>query len=78
MGTFFLKKESESQASQVTLMVNNSSVNTGDIRGVGSIPGLGRTPGGEQDNPLGYSYLEHPKKMGAWWATVHRVTKSQT
>ena len=74
MGTFFLKKESETGFPGN----NNFPVNTGDIRGVGSIPGLGRTPGGEQDNPLGYSCLENPKKIGAWWATVHRVTKSQT
>ena len=48
---------------------------TGDM---GSVPGLGRSPGGWHSNPLQYSCLEHPKKRGAWWATVHAVTKSQT
>ena len=43
----------------------------------GSIPGLGRSPGGN-GNPLQYSCLENPMDRGAWWATVHGVTKSQT
>ena len=42
------------------------------------IPGLGRTPGGGNGNPLQYSYLENPMGGGAWWATVHGVAKSQT
>ena len=49
--------------------------NVGDL---GSIPGLGRSPGGRHGNPLQYSYLENPTDRGPWWATVHRVTKSQT
>ena len=44
----------------------------------GSIPGLGRSPGGGHDNPLQYSFLENTVDRGAWWATVHRVTNSQT
>ena len=44
----------------------------------GSIPGLGRSPGGGHGNPLQYSCLENPKDTAAWWATVHGVTKSQT
>ena len=44
----------------------------------GSILGSGRSPGGGQGNPLQYSFLENPMDRGAWWATVHRVTKSQT
>ena len=40
--------------------------------------GSGRSPGGGHGNPLQYSWLENPKDRGAWWATVHRVTKSQT
>ena len=48
---------------------------TGDM---GSVPGLGRSPGGWHSNPLQYSCLENPKNRGAWWATVHAVTKSQT
>ena len=40
-------------------------------------PGLGRSPGGADSNPLQYSWLENPTDRGAWWATVHGVTKSQ-
>ena len=43
-----------------------------------SIPGLGRSLGGGHGNPLQYSCLENPMDRGAWWATVHRVAKSQT
>ena len=44
----------------------------------GSIPGLGRSPGEGNGNPLQYSCLKNPMDGGAWWATVHRVAKSQT
>ena len=43
----------------------------------GSIPGLGRSPGGH-GNALQYSSLENPMDKGAWWATVHGVAKSWT
>ena len=59
-------------------MVKNLSANAGKVRDAGSIPGSGRSPGGEHGNPLQYSYLENPVDTGAWWATVHRVIKSQT
>ena len=49
--------------------------NARDARDPGSILGLGRSPGGEHDNPLQYSCLENPMDRGAWWATVHGVTK---
>ena len=49
-------------------MVKN---NAGDIRDVGSILGLGRSPGVGNVNALQYSCLENPKDRGAWWATVH-------
>ena len=52
-----------------------SACNAGDP---GSIPGLGRSPAEGNDNPLQYSCLENPMDRGAWWATVHRVAKSQT
>ena len=42
------------------------------------IPQLGRSPGVGNGNPLQYSCLENPMDRGAWHATVHRVTKSQT
>ena len=44
----------------------------------GLIPGSGRFPGRGRGNPFLYSCLENPMDKGAWWATVHRVTKSQT
>ena len=45
---------------------------------MGSIPGSGRSLGERNGNPLQYSCLENPTNRGAWWATVHGVTKSQT
>ena len=57
--------------------VKNPSANEGDMRGVGLIPGLGRSPAGH-GHPLQYSCLENPKDRGAWGATVHGVAKSQT
>ena len=56
-------------------VVTNLPANAGDA---GLIPGLGRSPGVGNSNPLQYSCLENPMDRGAWWATVHRVTKSQT
>ena len=56
-------------------MVNNLPVNAGDS---GSISGQGRCAGGGNGNPLQCSRLENPMDRGAWWATVHRVPKSQT
>ena len=50
----------------------------GHIRDVGLISGLERYPGGENGNLLQYSCLEYPMDRAAWWATVHRVTKSWT
>ena len=56
-------------------MVKNQSANVGDIREVGSVPGLGRSPGGGHSNPLQYSCLENPTVRGAWCATVHRLAE---
>ena len=44
----------------------------------GSIPGLGRSPGEGNGSPLQYSCLENPIERGAWWATIHGVTKIWT
>ena len=66
------------RASQVALVVKNLPANTGDIRDMGSIPGLWRFPGGGHGNPRQYSYLENPMDRGTLWAKVHRVTKSWT
>ena len=65
-------------ASQVALVVKNPPANAGDVRDTGSFPGLGRSPGGGHGSPLQYSCLENPMDRGAWQATVHSVSKSQT
>ena len=57
-------------------VVKNPPANAGDIREVGSIPGLGRSPGGGLGNPLQYSCLENPMDIGAWRAIVHNIAKS--
>ena len=54
------------------LSCKESACNAGDV---GSIPGLGRSPGGGHGKPLHYSCLENPMDRGAWWAIVHGVTK---
>ena len=59
-------------------MVKNLLANAGDMRDVDSIPGLGRSPGEGNGNPLQYSCLENPTDGGACQATVHRATKSWT
>ena len=59
-------------------VVKHPPANAGDVRDVGSIPGSGRSPGGGHSNPLQHSSLENPMDIGAWWAVVHRVTKSWT
>ena len=63
---------------QVLLMVKNLPANAGDIRDAGSVTGSGRSPGQGQGNPLQYSCQEKPMGRGVWWATIHRVTESQT
>ena len=57
-------------------MVKNPHANTEDIRDVGSVSGLGRSPKGRHGNPLQYSCLQSPMNREAWWATAHAVTKS--
>ena len=52
-----------------------SACSAGDL---GSISGSGRSPGEGNGYPLQYSCLENPMSRGAWWATVHGVSKSQT
>ena len=61
----------------MALVVKNPPANAGVIKGAGSIPAPGRSPGGGHGNPLQFSLLENPMDRGAWWATVHMVTKSQ-
>ena len=56
-------------------MVKNLPDNGGDLRDLGSIPGLGRSPGEGNGNPPQYSFLGNPMDRGDWCATVHGVTK---
>ena len=56
-------------------MIKNLSASAGDV---GSVLGSGKALGETNSNPLQYSYLENPMDRGAWWATVYRVTNSQT
>ena len=65
-------------ASQVVPVVKPPPANAGDVRDVGSIPGPGRSPGGGHGSPLQYPRLDNPMDRGAWKATVHGVSKSQT
>ena len=62
----------------MVLVVKNLPANAGDVRDVGLIPGLGRSPGGGHCNPLQYSCLENLMDRGTWWAVVHRFAQSQT
>ena len=58
----------------MVLVVKNPPANSGDIRHVCLIPGLGKPPGGGYGNPLQYSCQDRE----SWQVTVHGVTKSQT
>ena len=78
---FFNKKHHgtvQVRNSQVVLVVKKLSANAGEVREVGSTLGSGRFPRGGHGNPPQYSCLENPMDRGAWWATVHRITKRQT
>ena len=61
----------------LALVVKSSPVNAGDMRDVGSIPELGKSPGEGHGNPLQCTCLENPMDRGAWWATVSGVAKSR-
>ena len=74
----FLLPLSLSWAFQVPLVVKSPPASAGDIRNAGSIPELGRSPGGGHGHPLQYSCLENPMDRGAKQATVPGVAKSQT
>ena len=74
----FIFFEAKKLGTQVALVVKNSPANAGDIRDAGSIPGLGRSPGGGHGSPLQYSCLENPRNREAWRAIVHRVAKGWT
>ena len=59
-------------------MVKNLPASAEDARDTGSVPGLGRSTGVGNGNPLQFSFLENSMDRGAWQATVHGVAKSQT
>ena len=60
------------------LKKNNPPANTEDLRDVGSVPGLGRSPGGGNGNSLQYFCLENSMDKRAWQAIVYGVTESWT
>ena len=61
----------------MSLVVKNLPANVGDVKDAGSIPGLGRSPGGGNGNPVQYSCLENHMDRGTWWAIVPRIANSQ-
>ena len=75
--SFFLEKENRTYDFPDGAVVKNLPANAGDTRDAGSIPGSGRCPGGGNGNPLQYSCLKKFHR-GAWWATLHGITKRQT
>ena len=54
----------------VVLVIKNLLANSGDVRDVGSIPGLGRSPRGGNGFPLQYSSLENPMDRGTWQVSI--------
>ena len=62
----------------MALVVKDLPANAGFVRDSDSIPRSGRSPEGGNGNLLQHSCLENPMDRGAWWATVHGVTKSST
>ena len=60
----------------MALVVKNPLASAGGTRYTGSIPGLGRSPGGGHGSLLQYSCLENPTVRGAWWAMVYRVAEA--
>ena len=66
------------RASLVVLVVKNPPANAGDLKDAGSVPGSGRSPGGEHGNPLLYSCLENPMDRGAWRLQSMGLQESDT
>ena len=64
-------------ASPIVQLVKNLPANAGYTRDTSLIPGSVRSPGEGNGSPLQYSCLENSMDSGAWWATIHGVTKSQ-
>ena len=70
---FFYIKLTQAKGFPGGSVVKNPPANARDL---GSIPGLGRSPGEGNGNPFQYSCLENPMDRRDWWAAVHRVAKS--
>ena len=70
--------QNSNRASLVTQLVKNPPASAGDLRDLGSVAGLGRSPEEGNGNPLRYSCLENPMDRGAWRCTVHRVAERGT
>ena len=58
--------------------VSDGKASACSVGGLGSIPGLGRSPGEENGYPLQYSCLEDPMGRRAWRAAIHGIAKSET
>ena len=80
MENFIVESSSKRQirVSQVALVVKDPPANARDLKNMGSIPGLGRSPGAGHGNPLQYSCLENSIDRGTWRAAVHGVARSWT
>ena len=61
----------------MALVAKNLPANARDVKDTGSVPVLGRSPGGGHGSSLQYSCLENPMDRGTWWVTVHGVTEGQ-
>ena len=70
--------EGKNKRAVMVASVKNPPAIAGDAGEAGLIPGLGRSLGEGNSNPLQYSCLENPMDREAWWATVHRVAKDAT
>ena len=68
----------DKESCTASAVVKNPQANAEDAGDLGSIPGLGRSPGVGNGYPLQYSCLKNPMDRGDQWATVQRVAKSQT
>ena len=66
------------RAFQAAPVVKNLPTNAGDVKDAGLIPGLGRSPGEGNGNPLQYYCLENPMDRVTWWPIVRVISKSWT
>jgi len=74
----YIDRYSHVGASPVALVVKNPPANAGDVRDAGLILGLGKSPGEGMATHCSILAWRIPMDRGAWWATVHGVSKSQT